>query len=439
MNYFNLVKKEEKRQRETINLIASENYVSKNVLKALGSVFTNKYAEGYPHKRYYAGNEVVDELEDAVKKDALSLFHLSPKKWDVNVQAYSGSVANLAVYFALVSKGAKIMAMDLNMGGHLTHGARVSITGQFWKQVPYGVDRKTERIDYGALLKLAKREKPALVIAGGSAYSRVIDFKKFRKIANAAGAFLMVDMAHFAGLVAGRAHPSPFPYADVVTTTTHKTLRGPRAALIFSRREPVSRFFARNASSGSLRLASNLSHRLPDARLGNEKQVFLNELIDKAVFPGIQGGPHMNAIASVGVALKEAQTPAFRRYAAQVVKNAKALAEELKKRGWRVISGGTDTHLFLVDVASRGLGGKEASEMLERVGIIANKNLIPYDPRKPVNPSGIRLGTPAVTTRGMKEREMELIAELISDTLLGKKPLKETKRKILSLTRKFPI
>ena len=251
MDYKTLIKKEEKRQRETINLIASENYVSENVLKALGSVFTNKYAEGYPHKRYYGGNIHVDVLENAVKKDALKAFGLLERTWGVNVQAYSGSVANLAVYFALVPKGGKIMAMDLSMGGHLTHGSKVSITGKFWKQVPYGVDRKTEKINYDALIKLARKERPMLVIAGGSAYPRIVDFKKFRKVADAAGALLMVDMAHFAGLVAGRAHPSPFMYADVVTTTTHKTLRGPRAALIFSKKE-------------------------------------FSPSIDKAVFPGIQ-------------------------------------------------------------------------------------------------------------------------------------------------------
>ncbi len=402
MDYKTLIKKEEKRQRETINLIASENYVSENVLKALGSVFTNKYAEGYPHKRYYGGNIHVDVLENAVKKDALKAFGLLERTWGVNVQAYSGSVANLAVYFALVPKGGKIMAMDLSMGGHLTHGSKVSITGKFWKQVPYGVDRKTEKINYDALIKLARKERPMLVIAGGSAYPRIVDFKKFRKVADAAGALLMVDMAHFAGLVAGRAHPSPFMYADVVTTTTHKTLRGPRAALIFSKKE-------------------------------------FSPSIDKAVFPGIQGGPHMNAIAAVGVALNEVQSPAFRKYAAQVVKNVKTLARELSRLGWRVVSGGTDTHLILVDVAVRGIGGREASEALERVGIITNKNLIPFDARKPVNPSGLRLGTPAVTTRGMKEKEMKAVASLISAVLLGDVSQAEAKRKVLALAERFPV
>ena len=371
----NLIKKEVKRQKETINLIASENVVSKDVMTALGSALTNKYSEGYPGKRYYAGNEIIDRIEILAQERARKVFRLA-RHWHVNVQPYSGSPANMAVYCALLKPGEKIMGMSLETGGHLTHGQKVSITGKFWKQVHYGVNRKTERLDYDEILKIAKKEKPALIIAGATAYSRKIDFKKFRKIADIVGAYLMVDMSHIAGLVAGGAHPSPFKYADVVTTTTHKTLRGPRGAIIFS-------------------------------------NVSIASAIDKAIFPGIQGGPHNNQIAAIAAALEEAMWPNFKKYAKQVVKNAKILADELKKRGWRIISGGTDTHLFLMDTWSRGISGKEASEKLERAGIIVNKNTIPFDARKPYDPSGIRIGTPTVTTLGMKEKDMKKIAEKI--------------------------
>ena len=385
------IKQEEQRQKRVINLIASENFVSKDVLEALGSVFTNKYAEGYPGKRYYGGNEVIDRIERLTQERALKLFGLSAKKWAVNVQPYSGSPSNMAVYLALVPIGGKIMGMSLSMGGHLTHGHRVSATGKLWKQVPYGVDKKTETLDYNRLLRIAKKEKPKLIVAGYTAYSRIIDFKKFRHIADACGTLLMVDMSHFAGLVAGKAYPSPFSYADIVTTTTHKTLRGPRAALIF---------------------AAKRRSRVASGEVG-----FIHEAIDRAVFPGLQGGPHVNAIAAVAVALKEAAQPSFKQYARQVVRNAKVLARELQKRGWRIVSGGTDSHLFLVDTINRGISGKEAQECLERSGIIVNKNTIPYDSRSPFDPSGIRIGTPAVTTRGMKERDMKKIAEMIDKIL----------------------
>lgn len=407
-----LIRGEEKRQKAVINLIASENFVSPDVLRALGSVFTNKYAEGYPHHRYYGGNEVVDKLEDLVKERALKLFKLSPRAWAVNVQPYSGSPANLAVYHALVPVGAKIMGMRLDMGGHLTHGHRVSVTGKLWKQVPYGVDRKTERLDCAALIKLAKREKPVLIVAGFTAYSRIIDFKKFRRIADAVGALLMVDMSHFAGLVAGRVYPSPFPYADVVTTTTHKTLRGPRAAVIFARKSQIPD----PPALGTPRARPGKSKTNSRLEIRNSK-LTIAEAIDRAVFPGLQGGPHENQIAAVGVALFEAMQPSFKKYARQVVKNAKALASELQKLGWRIVSGGTDTHLFLVDTFLRGMGGKEASERLEHAGVIVNKNMIPYDTRKPTDPSGIRLGTPAVTTRGMKEKNMVILARRIDAVL----------------------
>ena len=387
-----LIKQEERRQERVINLIASENFVSRDVLEALGSVFTNKYAEGYPGKRYYGGNEVVDTLERLTHDRALKLFGLSAKKWAVNVQPYSGSPANMAVYLALVPIGWKIMGMSLAMGGHLTHGHRVSATGKLWKQVPCGVDRKTETLDYNELLRIAKKEKPKLIVAGYTAYSRIIDFKKFRQIADACKAYLMVDMSHVAGLVAGRAYPSPFKYAEVVTTTTHKTLRGPRAALIFAAKRRSS------ATSGEVG--------------------FIHEAINRSVFPGLQGGPHMNTIAGVAVALQEATTPAFRKYAKQVIKNSRALAKEFQRRGWRIVSGGTDSHLFLVDTMSRGISGKEAQERLERAGIIVNKNTIPFDQRSPFDPSGIRIGTAAITTRGMKERDMKKIAEKIDNVLI---------------------
>ena len=383
-----LIAAEKKRQKSVVNLIASENYVSKDVLETLGSELTNKYSEGYPGKRYYGGNELMDRIENLAKERALALFKLSPDAWSVNVQPLSGSPANIAVYLALVPPQGKIMGMSLAHGGHLTHGHKVSASGKLWTQVPYGVDEKTETLNYEELKQLALREKPALIVAGFTAYPRIIDCAKFREIADSSGAFLVVDMSHFAGLVAGGAYPSPFSYADVVTTTTHKTLRGPRSALIFSRKDERG----------------------------------LPAKIDKAVFPGLQGGPHLNQIAAVAVALKEAAAPAFKKYAAQVVKNAQALADALSKLGWRIVSGGTDSHLLLVDVwmGGKGIGGKEASERLEKAGIIVNKNTIPFDTRSPVDPSGIRLCTPPETTRGKKERNFKEIARKIDRVLRGK-------------------
>ncbi|MSR73383.1 serine hydroxymethyltransferase [Candidatus Parcubacteria bacterium] len=383
-----LIKAESERQKNVVNLIASENYVSQDVLTALGSQLTNKYAEGYPGKRYYGGQSVVDKIEDLCKSRALKLFKLAPKNWHVNVQPLSGSPANVAVYVALVSPHGKIMGMSLDQGGHLTHGHKVSITGKFWNQVPYGVDKNTEVIDYDELKKLALENRPNIIVAGFTSYPRIVDFKKFRDIADACGAYLMVDMSHFAGLVAGDVYPSPFKYADVVTTTVHKTLRGPRSAMIFVKK---------------------------DAR-------DLPKLIDKAVFPGMQGGPHLNQIAAVAVALKEADTPAFKKYAERVVKNARSLAGELKSLGWKIISGGTDSHLVLIDtwMGGKGLSGKEASDRLEKAGIIVNKNTIPYETRSPFDPSGIRVGTAAETTRGAKEKEMIAIARKI-DKILRKK------------------
>jgi glycine hydroxymethyltransferase len=381
-----LLKAEAGRQKKVVNLIASENYVSKDVLAALGSVLVNKYAEGYPGKRYYGGNQITDQVEELCRSRALKLFKLSSKKWAVNAQPLSGSPANLAVYLALVPQGGKIMGMALDQGGHLTHGHKVSVTGKVWQQVPYGVDSKTEQLDYEAIKKLAQKEKPNIIVAGFTAYPRIIDFKKFREIADGCGALLMVDMAHIAGLVAAGVHPSPFLYADIVTTTTHKTLRGPRAGLIFSRID--------------------------------ERE--LDKKIDRAAFPGLQGGPHLNQIAATAVALAEAMKPEFKKYAKQVVKNAKVLAKELQKKGWRIVSGGTDNHLLLVDVvASTGgrLAGKEASLLLEKEGIIVNKNTIPFDARSPFDPSGLRLGTAPETTRGKTEKDMVKIAEKIDKIL----------------------
>lgn len=378
-----LIDTEKKRQKKVVNLIASENYVSKDVLTALGSEFTNKYAEGYAGKRYYGGNEVVDKVENLAIERALKLFGLKKEEWHVNVQALSGSPANVAVYTALIPQGGKIMGMSLDQGGHLTHGHKVSVTGKFWSQIPYGVDKNTELLNYDDLKKIATENKPDIIVAGFTAYPRVVDFKKFREIADACGALLMVDMSHFAGLVAGKAYPSPFLYADIVTHTTHKSLRGPRSAIIYAK---------------------------IDAREMGKK-------IDRAVFPGMQGGPHINQIAAVAVALKEAGEISFKAYAKQVIKNAQALTKELQKRGWRIVSGGTDSHLVLVDTISNNISGKEASDRLEKEGIIVNKNAIPYDTRPPADPSGIRLGTCAETTRGKREKDMVKIAERIDKIL----------------------
>lgn len=380
-----LLKEERERQNAVINLIASENYVSQDVLTALGSELTNKYAEGYPGKRYYGGNGVVDRVEILCQERALVLFNLSREYWHVNVQPLSGSPANLAVYTALVPMGGKIMGMSLDHGGHLTHGHKVSASGKFWTQVPYGVNKETEVLDFDDLRAIATEAKPHIIVAGFTAYPRVIDFQKFRILADSVGALFMVDMSHFAGLVAGGEYPSPFDYADVVTTTVHKTLRGPRSAMIFAKK---------------------------DARE-------LDKKIDRAVFPGLQGGPHMNQIAAVAVALHEANTVAFKEYAKQVKKNAAMLADELTKQGWRVISGGTDSHLVLVDtwLEGKGIGGSEASNRLEKEGVIVNKNTIPFDTRSPMDPSGIRLGSAGETTRGKKESDFVTIAQRI-DTIL---------------------
>ena len=383
-----LIKEEEKRQKSVVNLIASENIVSDDVLKALGSKLTNKYAEGYPGKRYYGGNGVVDKVENLAIARALKLFKLKPTEWHVNVQLLSGSPANFALYSALVPLGGKIMGMKLSSGGHLTHGYPGSMTGKLWKPVQFELDKKTEVIDYESLKQLAIAEKPNIIVAGFTAYPRVVDFKKFREIADASGALLHVDMSHFAGLVAGGAYPTPFPYADSVMTTTHKSLRGPRHAILFVKK---------------------------DAREFDKK-------LDKMIIPGLFGGPHENTIAAVAVAFLEASNPKFKKYAKQVVKNAKILAKELQKLGWHIISGGTDSHLILMDtwMEGKGIPGKDASIKLEKQGIIVNMNTIPGDPRSPMDPSGIRLGTCAETTRGKKEADMVKLAVRMDKILRGK-------------------
>ena len=403
-----LIKLEEKRQNGVINLIASENYVSRDVLMALGSVFTNKYSEGYPGKRYYGGNEIVDKVENLAKERALKLFGLSKNKWSVNVQPYSGSPANLAIYLALVPIGQKIMGMSLSMGGHLTHGHKVSATGKLWKWIHFGVSKKTELLDYYEIRRIARCEKQKMIVAGFTAYPRVIDFKKLRKICDEVGAIFMVDMSHFAGLVAGGAYPPPFKYADVVTTTTHKTLRGPRGGIILTRE--------------------------------NEE---IAKKIDKSIFPGIQGGPHMHIIAAKAVAFGEAMTPKYKKYALQILKNAKTMAEVFRKNKIRMIGGGTDNHLILADVfGSLGVTGKEAQTVLDEVGMTLNMNSIAGDTRKPLDPSGIRFGTPAITTRGFKEKECKRVAELMILVLKNKdnKKMKEKVHKeIKALAKKFPI
>ena len=365
---FNLISQEELRQKNKIRLIASENYVSAAVMEATGSVLTNKYSEGYPGKRYYEGQQFIDQVESLTIQRAKDLFGAE----HVNVQPYSGSPANLAVYFAFINPGDTILGMALPHGGHLTHGAKVSISGKFFNAESYSLDQETGLLNYDTIREKALACRPKILIAGHSAYPRILDFKKFREIADACGALLLVDMAHFAGLVAGGAHPSPIPYADVVTTTTHKSLRGPRGAMILCKQEHAA-------------------------------------AIDKAVFPGLQGGPHNNTTAAIAVALKEASTDAFKQYAAQIVKNAKALAGTLLEKGFNLVTGGTENHLMLIDLTNKGVTGKVAAKALDNAGIVLNYNAVPYDTRKPFDPSGIRLGSAAVTSRRFQEQQMQQI------------------------------
>ena len=398
---YNAVQNELNRQRDKIELIASENYVSETVMEANGSILTNKYAEGYPAKRYYGGCEHVDVAENLAIERAKKLFNCN----FANVQPHSGAQANMAVFFALLNPGDKVLSMNLAHGGHLSHGSPVNISGKYWDIIHYGVSEKTQTIDYEEVEKLALTHKPKLILAGASAYPRFIDFEKFSKIAKLVGAYLMVDMAHIAGLVAGGVHPSPIPFADVVTTTTHKTLRGPRGGLI----------------------------------LCNDEEIATK--INKAIFPGTQGGPLMHTILAKAVCFGEALTPDFAEYAKQVVKNAKAFADALINEGFKLVSGGTDNHLMLIDLTGMKVNtGKEAEHLLDEVGITVNKNAIPFDTQKPFVTSGIRVGTPPVTTRGFKEEDMVEIAALISLTLKDlEKNKEEVKARVKALCEKHPL
>lgn len=406
----NLIKAETERQKSTIDLIPSENIASRAVREALGSPLTNKYSEGYPGKRYYAGNRIIDEIELLTQERARKVFRLS-KKWHVNVQPYSGSPANMAVYYALLEPGDVLMGMSLPFGGHLTHGWKANFSARFYKSVQYEVGRDGW-IDYNEVRKLAKKEKPKIIVCGATAYPRIFDFKKFRKIADEVKAYLLADIAHIAGLVAAGAHPSPFLHADVVTTTTHKTLRGPRGAIIFANQE---------------------------SKVSKYRKIDIVSVIDKAVFPALQGGPHDNQTAAIAVCLYEAMQPSFKKYGHQIVKNAKALSRHLQKLGFNLISGGTDNHLMLIDLTNLGFSGRDAQDQLEEIGIIVNRNTIPYDTRSPFDPSGIRLGTPSVTTRGMKEKEMEKIAEFFYRVLVIKEDPERMKKEIIKLCSKFPV
>lgn len=398
---FKAVQRELERQQHNIELIASENFASMAVLEAQGSVLTNKYAEGYPSKRWYGGCKYVDEAERLAIDRAKKLF----KAEHANVQPHSGTQANMAVYFSLLEPGDTVLAMDLACGGHLSHGHPHNFSGRFFNIVSYGVNRKDEMLDYDEILTLAKKHKPKMILAGACAYPRGIDFKKFREIADSVNAYLFVDMAHIAGLVAAGLHPSPIPYAEVVSTTTHKTLRGPRGGMVLCRKE-------------------------------------FGKSIDAEIFPGIQGGPLMHVIAAKAVAFREAESGSFKEYQSRIIKNSQELAKYLAASGFRVVSGGTDNHLSLIDLSPKGLTGKAAEDILDRVNITVNKNLIPFDRNTAVLTSGIRLGTPAVTTRGMKEPEMREIADIINKTLSCKEKksaLKECKERVFRLVKKFPL
>ena len=397
---YDLIQKERRRQAETLDLIASENYASKEVLEALGSVLTNKYAEGYPKKRYYAGNEFVDQVEELAIARVRKAFSL-PLDWHVNVQPYSGSPANLEVYSALLEPHDTIMALDLANGGHLTHGSKVNASGKTYNFVHYGLSAKNGMLDYMEILKTADRVNPKLILAGFTAYPREIDFRKFKEIGDKVKAILMADISHIGGLVAAGVHPSPIPSFDIVTTTTHKTLRGPRGAIIMCKDKFAS-------------------------------------AIDKAVFPGMQGGPHENAIAAIAVTMKEVNTAGFKKYAEQIVKNCKALAHALQDFGFKLVSGGTDNHLMLVDLTNKNIGGKDAQNLLEKAGIILNRNMIPFDKRSPMDPSGLRIGTAALTSRGMKEKEMSKVASWIAAVITDPAVADQVKEEVKRFTKNFP-
>ncbi len=415
---FEAMQRELKRQKGNLELIASENIVSANVLEAAGSVLTNKYAEGYPSKRYYGGCEFVDEAEDLAIERAKKLFNCEY----ANVQPHSGSQANMGVYLTVCKPGDTVLGMSLAHGGHLTHGSPVNFSGQLYNIVSYGVDPETEMIDYDALLKQAKETKPKMIIAGASAYPRTLDFKKFREIADEVGAYLMTDMAHIAGLVAAGEHPSPLHESHFTTTTTHKTLRGPRGGMILMGKDGENNMGVVAPKSGRVKNWS--------------------ELVNGAIFPGCQGGPLMHIIAAKAVAFKEALQPDFKTYQAQVVKNAAVLAAELEAGGVRIVSGGTDNHLMLVDLTGLGVTGKDGEAWLDQASITVNKNAIPFDKKSPFITSGVRIGTPAVTSRGMKEKEMKLIAQYVTEVLKSggeKNKIDEIQKKVQSLCEDFPI
>ncbi len=402
---YQLYKKEEERQKTTLEMIPSENHTSLAVREALGSILTDKYAEGYPKKRYYAGLEFYDKIETLCQQRVKKLFKVPY----ANVQPYSGSPANQAVYFAVCQPGDTTMGLALPQGGHLTHGWKVNFSAKFFKPVQYGVDRKTNLLDYAEIKKLAQKSKPKLIWVGATAYSRIFDWQKLGKIADSVGAYLAADIAHIAGLIIAGAHPSPVPYVHIVTTTTHKTLRGPRGGIIMVTKK------------------------------GLKKDPELAEKINKAIFPGLQGGPHENQIAALAVCLKEAATPAFKKYGKQIVKNSQALAKELLKYDFKLITGGTDNHLILIDLRNKNIAGKEAQIRLERAGITCNKNTIPYDSNPPFNPSGIRMGTPALTTRGMREKEMKKIAFWINEVISNPKSVSKVRAEIKNFCQKFPL
>ncbi len=408
-----LIAHEKQRQHDGLEMIPSESFPSKAVLEALGSVLNNKYSEGYPKKRYYGGNEFVDEVEQLAIDRAKQLFGAE----HVNVQPYSGSPANAAIYFALLERGDKVMGMSLAQGGHLTHGHTVNFSGKYYSFSQYGLDKKTEQLDMDAVRKQALVEQPKIIVSGYTAYPRSIDFKQFAEIATEVGAYSMVDMSHIAGLIAGDAHQSPFPFTDVVMTTTHKTLCGPRGAMILSKIEdPLKQ------------------------KYHSESKLTLAQRIDKAVFPGLQGGPHNHAIAAKAVAFGEALQPSFKIFAQQIVKNAQALADSLMEQGLRLVSGGTDNHLLLVDLTKLGVTGQQAETALDKAGITVNKNTIPYDPRGPFDPSGIRLGTPALTCRGMKEAEMKDIGLWIAEAVKNyenEERLKHVRANVFDLTKQY--
>lgn len=411
---FKYIEKEAKRQIEGIELIASENYVSEDVLRAMGSILTNKYSEGMVGKRYYGGNEHIDEIENLAIQRAKEIFGVD----HANVQPYSGSPANLAVYFALLKPGDKVMGLNLLYGGHLSHGWKVNITGQYFNSVQYvtGVDGF---LDYDSLEKQVKEEKPKLLFCGATAYPRLYDYKRLSVIAHSVGAYFVADIAHECGLIAAKVIPSPVGYADVVTTTTHKTLRGPRSGMILCNGNP--------------------SDPLKPLGEGLDPRENLPTLIDRAVFPGLQGGPHNHTTAAVAVALGEAMQPEFKEYANQILKNTKRLAERLLSYDFNLVTGGSDNHLILINVENKNITGKQAEEILGKVNITVNKNTVPNDQRKPWDPSGIRIGTPAITTRGMKEKDMDFVAEVINDAIHGRKNLEDLKESVVEMTKQFPI